>query len=319
MAGAEDFRTSRRGRRTRWYGLKGPVKRVLGWRAPHAVVRRVASAFPSIAASGRLPAPAHLHEITGRVGDRTFVMLRPDRCVVAKELYWGGGRRPRPADRFALELFARLAEDADVVLDVGAYTGIFTLAAAAVSPGARIHSFEIVPDVFHLLLDNCVRNDALPRVTLHHVGVGEEADPVRIPTGSGGSALPDFYSRRLHFRTGALIGFRPLDDLLPLLPDEARIVMKVDVEGTEHGVLRSGERLLERFRPDVLCEVLAGVAEPAKLEALLAPLGYGRYLVEGGHLSRRDRIEPDAAYRDWLFTVRSPEDLASIGIPVAPS
>jgi FkbM family methyltransferase len=311
-----DFRSTGRGRRMRWFGLKRHVKRVLGWRLPHAVLRVIVGVAPRLAASGRLPAPAYLEEVTGRVRDRSFVMLRPDRCVVAKELYWGNGRRPRPQDQHAVEVFASLAKDADVMLDVGAYTGLFTLVSVTVNPAIQAHAFEIVPDVFHALLDNCVRNDVLHRVTLHHVGVGP-AELVRLPSGTRESALPSFYSSRLHFGSGTRIAFRPLDSLIPSIRPAARIVVKVDVEGTENAVLGSGLELLGAFRPDILCEVLAGVAEPETLESLLAPLGYHFYLVRERDLQPRAHVHAHPAYRDWLFTLRSREDLRSASIRVA--
>lgn len=301
----------------RWFGLKRHVKRVLGWRLPHAVLRAVVDVVPRLGASGRLPAPAHLKEVKGRARGATFVMLRPDRCEVAKELYWGKGRRPKPQDRNAVDVFAALAEGADVVLDIGAYTGLFTLVGLAVDPRIEAHAFEIVPDVFQLLFDNCVRNDVLHRVTLHHVGVGDP-QVLRLPFGLRESALPSFYSSRLHFDSGALIRFQTLDSLIPAVDPGAKIVVKIDVEGTENAVLRSGRELLEACHPDVLCEVLAGVARPAELEALLAPMGYRFYLVRASDLEPRDHVEGIPAYRDWLFTRRSPEDLTSASIRIAP-
>lgn len=301
-----------------WFGLKRHVKRVLGWRLPNALLRAMVDVFPRLASSGRLPAPAHLKEVTGRVRGATFVMLSPARCVVAKELYWGKGRRPRPADQHALEVFAALAGGADVMVDVGAYTGLFTLASLAVDPRIEAHAFEFVPDVFHVLFDNCVRNDVLHRVTLHHVGVGPEA-VIRVPSGLRESALPDFYSSRLHFESGARVRLRPLDSLVGAIETGARVVVKVDVEGTENAVLRSGEAFIRAFRPDILCEVLSGVAEPRELESLLRPHGYRFHLVRERDLQPREHVEGHPKYRDWLFTTRPPEELAAAGIRVARS
>jgi FkbM family methyltransferase len=311
-----DFRSSERGRRMRWFGLKRHVKRVLGWRLPHTFLRAAVDVFPRLASSGRLPAPAYLKEVTGRVRGGTFVMLSPDRCVVAKELYWGKGRRPKPADQHAVEVFAALARGSDVMIDVGAYTGLFTLVSLAVDPRIQAHAFEIVPDVFRVLFDNCVRNDVLHRVTLHHVGVGPDA-VIRVPSGLRESALPDFYSSRLHFESGARIRLLPLDSLITAIEPGARVVVKVDVEGTENAVLRSGDSFLRTFRPDILCEVLSGVADPVELESLLAPHGYRFHLVRERDIQLREHVEGNSKYRDWLFTTRSPDELASASIRVA--
>ncbi len=136
-----------------------------------------------------------------------------------------------------------------------------------------------------------------------------------IAPGRGGSALPSFYSSRMRFDQGCLVRFRSLDSVLPELP-EGPVVVKVDVEGTEDEVFRHGQRFLAERRPDVLCEVLAGVADPEVLEGLLAPHGYRWYLVTEGGLEARERLEPHPRYRDWLFTQRTPEALRALGIRV---
>jgi FkbM family methyltransferase len=313
-----DYRRSRTERRRSWYGLKAPVKRMLSWRIPHAVLRAVVGRWPALARLGRLPAPAALAEVEGEALGHRFVMLRPDRCEIAKELYWGKGRRPRPEDALAIDVFARLAGQSDALLDIGAYTGIFTLVGTAVSETVRAHAFEIVPHVFQALFANCVRNDVLHRATLHHVGIGAPGDSMRVPTGSGGSALPSYYSRSLHFEGGVLVEFVSLDSLIPLVPAAARVVAKIDVEGTEHEIFRHGQSFLTAYRPDVICEVLAEVAHHDELEGLL-PSGYFRYLIVEESLSHRGRIEPDPRFRDWLFTPRSPDELASLGVPIAGS
>jgi FkbM family methyltransferase len=312
-----DYRASRVGRRRSWYGLKKHAKRVLSWRIPNALMQLALRFRPGLRRSGRLPAPAHVKEVEGRILNARFVMLRPDRCVVAKELYWGQGRRPKPEDDFALRLFASVVRDADIMLDVGAYTGIFTLAGLAVNPNVQAHAFEIVPEVYRALFDNCVRNQILHRVTLHHVGVGEDGDTLTLPIEASDSALPDFFSSRLHFGNGVQVRIVSLDSFAGSLPSGARVAMKVDVEGTENEIFAHGQAFIGSFRPDILCEVLHGVADAQALEALLAPHGYRWYLVREADLLPAHHIKPNVRFRDWFFTTRAPEDLAALGIAVA--
>ena len=311
-----DYRASRASRRQSWFGMKRHVKRFMSLRLPHAMLRATVQLVPSLR-SGRLPAPARVREVTGRVGDASFVMLRPDRCEIAKELYWGRGRRPKPQDAFALDLVARLAREADVLLDVGAYTGVFTLACTAVNRSLRAHAFDIVPGVADALEENLARNAVADRITVHREGIGEPDASMRVPVGEGGSALPSFYSSRMRFDDGVLVGFRSLDSMAPLVPAGSRIVMKIDVEGTENAVFRHGQEFLGRFRPDMLCEVLDGVADPSELEALLAPSGLRLYLVREADLLPCAHVTPHPRFRDWLYTVREPADLAALGIAVA--
>ncbi|MBR7503958.1 hypothetical protein KCW65_28140, partial [Mycobacterium tuberculosis] len=62
---------------------------------------------------GRLPAPIGLTEVAGRAGGGDFVLVDPFRCEIAKEFYWGKGRRTEPEDAFALDLMVELSRDAE--------------------------------------------------------------------------------------------------------------------------------------------------------------------------------------------------------------
>ncbi len=303
-----DYRATRTGRRRSWYGLKKHAKRFLSMRVPNMALRGALRFAPGLRQTGRLPVPASIKEVEGRAGDVRFVMLRPDRCIIAKELYWGKGVRPQPQDRFAIELFVAVARRSDVVLDIGAYTGIFTLVSTLVNPELEAHAFEIVPEVYRTLFDNCVRNGVLHRTTLHHVGIGEGDALMRVPAESADSALPSFYSSRLHFDTGVLVRFRSLDSLAEITPPGSRVAIKVDVEGTENQIFQHGQEFLAAFRPEILCEVLPGVAEPSELESLLAPHGYRFHLVREDDLLPMDRISPDERFRDWFFTTQEPPE-----------
>ena len=305
----QDFRRTDVGRRQSWHGLKRYMKHLLGLRFPNWVMRRFLVLRPDLRRSGRLPAPLHVKEVEGRAGDIVFVMLRPDRCVIAKELYWGRGRRPRQEDALAVELFAALAADADVAIDVGAYTGIFTLVAASVNPRMRVHAFEIVPAVHSMLTANIDRNDLSDRVTAHLAGVGPAGGSITIPEGLGGSALPDFYSTRLHFEEGRKVGLVALDSLVGSIAAGSRVLMKIDVEGSEDEVLAFGPRLLASFGPDILCEILHGVADAASVERSLSPYEYRYFLIKEHDLEERPHIQPDPRFRDWLFSRRDPAAL----------
>jgi FkbM family methyltransferase len=309
-----DDRRGLAARRQSWFGLKRHVKRFLSLPAPHAVMRLLARFVPTLR-SGRLPAPAAVREVEGRVAGATFVMLDPARCENAKQLYWGYGRRPTPDDRLALDTVVALARDADVFLDIGAYTGLFALAVSVAAPAVQVHAFEIVPAVADALVANLVRNRVEERVAVHREGIGEDGKTMRVPSGEGGSALPSFFSSRMRFDEGDLVSFRSLDSVAEMLPPDDRVVIKIDVEGTEDAVLGSGQALLKAFRPDILCEVLPE-ADGALLDDLLRRAGLRPFLVTDSRLEERAQIVPDADHRDWLFTARSLEALRDLGLPV---
>lgn len=312
-----DHRRSRRYRRRSWFGAKRHVKAVLAMAPVAAAMEPVLRRTQRPDSLRRWPVPGD--EVTGTVGGASFVMTDPWRCTVAKELYWGDGHRPNPEERFALDLAVALAGDASVFLDIGAYTGVFSLAVAARHRDVSVHAFELVPDIYGLLFANVARNDMLGRITCHCLALGRPGGPgdaVHIPVGLRGSSLPTSFSSGLHFDDGVGVPRRSLDQVADTrLGDHVgRCVVKVDIEGGEVDLLTHAPGFLERSRPDIICEVLAGQPNPGALEVALAPHGYRYHLVGDGRLHPRPSIEPDPHLRDWLFTTR-PE--AEVDILVA--
>lgn len=303
----------KRARRQSWFGAKRHVKTALSHPLVHPLMRTVAPRLPNVSV-GRLPAPRELLEVKATVADGEFLMLRPDRCEVAKELYWGEGRRPDPADAFAIDLVVKLCADARTFVDVGAYTGIFTLATLASHADLEAHAFDMVPPVVRMLRANLVRNGFAGRTAVHQAGVGDPTMTARMPSVDSGSALPSFLSSDMEFDDGEDVGFLALDTFT----DEVTgpVVMKIDVEGGEADVFAHGHSFLAEHRPDMLCEVLPDADGP-RLEELLRPFGYRYYHVGADDVRERSAIAPTPEVRDWLFTTRSPEQLRAAGIPAA--
>lgn len=300
-------------RRQSWFGAKRHAKIVLSLPVIHSLMRAVAPRVPGVRV-GRLPAPGHLSEVVGRAGSASFVMMQPARCEIAKELYWGRGRRPEAADAFALELMITLTGEARHFFDIGAYTGLFAVAVSTSNPQVRTRAFEMVPAVAAALERNVQRNGLTERVQLHVAGVGDPGTTARVPDRDAGSALPSFISADMSFRNGVEVGFVALDEFTGTV--EGPVVMKIDVEGGEEEVFSHGQGFLAAHRPDILCEVLPA-ADGHELEALLSPHGYLFYAVGGDSLHPRQHLRPCGEYRDWLLTCRPPAELRASGAPVA--
>jgi FkbM family methyltransferase len=188
-----------------------------------------------------------------------------------------------------LDAFVRQMRGRSRLLDVGACHGIFALAFVQGRPAARALAVEPSPTAFEILAGNAARNGlanvepvqaalgAGPgsirmRANWHHLealGEGEsDAGAIAVPV----SSLDDLCAERR---------FRP--DLV-----------KIDVEGFEHAVLRGALGVLGRERPLLFLEVHPERLEElgssaAEVAALLASLGYRR--LGGGRLDWGSRGE----------------------------
>lgn len=323
-----------RGRRRRqaWFGLKRPVKRVIAFPVVNPVARTIVRRRMGREAADRLPAPVSVRTVKGQVDDITFTMNDPAQCIIAKELHWGGGRRPRPQDQFALEVFARLARGADRILDIGSYTGVFSLVAARANPRARVDAFEIVPSNFLACWGNVITNDLVGGVEVHLCGVGEPGS-IRVPAATGGSALPDFWSveDQSEGSDGIEVPVVGLADALalarvdPRAPEQhedgrqesgRRLLVKVDVEGHEAALVTFGRNAITAHGPTFLMEILPG-ADVSPLIDVFGATGYHYYLVAEDRLHFSERPHGVADYRDWVISRLEPAHLEDVGIPVA--
>lgn len=255
------------------------VRRIAGWRLARPLVR--ASGYAGLLPLGswwKLPAPTGTFRVW--VGLRHFRYVSSPGDQVAAPLYWAGVRGWE-AETF--RVFTALARSSDHLLDVGAYTGVFTVVAATVNPRLRAVAFEPNPARFRSLEHHLALNGLEGRCRGVRAALGPEA-------GSGELFVPDDddSSATLVDRRGDEAGVSVLVDIVPpdaVVPDAPRVdLVKIDVEGTEGAVLEALLPRLRRDMPAIICEFL-GASGHDLAESVLHQLGYRRW-----HLSPRGPV-----------------------------
>jgi FkbM family methyltransferase len=183
-----------------------------------------------------------------------FLMFCANDDVVALEWFWTG--RFEPA---SLSLWCELAAKAPpVILDIGAYTGIYGLSAAILSKRSRVLAIEPVDRIHARVLVNRSIN-GLTNLTVHRAAAGRKAGTITINLHSGNATLP----------TGSSIvdgsGRETVETqeikmlAIDSLPEAsaARVgLMKIDAERAEIEVLAGMRSTIERWSPDILVELL---------------------------------------------------------------
>lgn len=165
-----------------------------------------------------------------------------------------------------LETWALMCASADggLVIDVGAYTGLFTIGARLL--GVHVLAFEPMPVNILRARENCIANgvdDKINRKAISDTTGKAELGYSYVPFTSGASLVHGRPKQSMTVDTLAL------DDL----GIEQLKAMKVDVERAEPLVLRGARETLKRCRPELLLEVLGEAEGDAVLEALDG-LGY---------------------------------------------
>lgn len=293
------------------------------------IILAIAARLPKAAWFARLPVA--LDSVTAKLPDNTTIIMgNPGRCHVAQELHWHDGCLGSAQDRQALKVALRLSHNAKCFVDVGAYSGLFALAAARVNPDITAYAYEIVGENYLLLQENILRNDLADRVIPRLVAIGPQTGEMRTPFAIGFSALTSSVALDWDFETGLRIPVRRLDDLFPSpggpSPDalslagpslDGPVVMKIDVEGFEMEVFDGAEGFLTTHKPDIVCEVLRRARRVPEMMQLLTALGYRWLHITEHGLQPKAQILADKHRRDWLFTTKTDAELAKAGLTLA--
>jgi FkbM family methyltransferase len=207
------------------------------------------------------------------------IRLRNGGFPMEQDLFWRGEaglRHPR-----TLELWMELAAGSRCIVDVGASTGIYTLAARAVNRSAEIVAVEPIPRIFDRLLANVELNGA--RVHCFDGAASNREGPVTLddpPVEEGGATpamVPDGGEGKVLSLRRVLVPGLRLDRVVESLRLPAPDLVKIHVDGHEPQVLEGMGYLLES-RPTVLLEV-AGVDAAQRITSVVRGLGYLAYSI----------------------------------------
>jgi FkbM family methyltransferase len=166
--------------------------------------------------------------------------LKGDRWLLAtRSNFFFGSYEPAQT-----KLFSELVRPGDVVYDVGAHFGYYTLLASKlVGPAGRVLAFEPSPGNLAYLYRHITLNNR-SNVEVLELAVSDHEGTARFETRAGSGVG--------HLSEGGLLEVKltRLDSLLQNYPPPN--VMKIDVEGAEVELLRGATDLLGGAKPNIL-------------------------------------------------------------------
>lgn len=169
--------------------------------------------------------------------------------LTREKAYWLGHYEPSVQNALADSVKA-----GDVVYDVGAHIGFFSIGAARL--GARVFAFEPSPENAARLRRNVQLNAA--DVDVVEAAAWDRDDGVQLVAGGSDSEW--------RAQEGGPVESLTLDRFA--LSHPAPSLVKIDAEGAEARVLRGARELLRTSRPMIVCE-LHDAAARAEIERIL--------------------------------------------------
>ncbi|MCP4435891.1 MAG: FkbM family methyltransferase [Actinomycetia bacterium] len=217
--------------------------------------------------------------------------------------YFGDGG----LDKDEFERLQRLFSGVDVFVDVGASHGVYTYHALQHMRGGTIISVEADPERFGILEENArqwskgsgIEVRCIMAAVSDHEDAGNGETMTFYTTGTqiSGGLFP--VEERSDEYEPIEVSIVTLDDIVP---DEGRVLVKIDVEGGELRVLRGARKLIESGRASFFVE-LSWWGDRDRGTSVLSTLGFVRR--SGLGIERRLRsdylltTEPDKTQR-WM-------------------
>lgn len=174
------------------------------------------------------------------------------------------------------------------VLDIGAYSGIYTLLSAKIGINVDVHAFEPVPQVYQRLTENIELNrpwfkgnDTEVSVFAHNIGLSKY-DGNHIINITGDNPLPSGSSIDPHPNKATIravdIVTRTGDSFFKENPLRKPLsIVKIDVERHELNVIEGLAETLERYMPVCFVELLSH-EEFMGVYSFMKALGYTKVL-----------------------------------------
>ena len=159
-------------------------------------------------------------------------------------------------ERKETEYFKRILKRGDIVVDVGAHIGYYTLISGArVGKEGHVYSFEPNPETFKRLKRNVQLNN-LNNISLYNIGLSDKEEfltlnlPTSINTGTAGITIPENFSGK-SLKVKAI----PLDKFIEKNNIKKVDIIKIDVEGAEIKVLKGMMETIRKFKPKIFIEI----------------------------------------------------------------
>jgi FkbM family methyltransferase len=209
---------------------------------------------------------------------------------IENEIFWAG--LTNGWEKESIKLWMKLCETSEIIFDIGANTGVYSLIAKTVNPNAKVYAFEPVSRVFAKLKENIALNNF-------------DIIPIQkaVSNTDGTAIIYDTYSEHIYSVTVNKNLCSPETKVIETQIDTVTLnsfirqnnikkvdLMKIDVETHEPEVLQGFSYYLFQFKPTMLIEILNNeVGE--KVNNIIQGLDYLYFNIdEKGSIRQVDKI-----------------------------
>jgi FkbM family methyltransferase len=198
-------------------------------------------------------------------------------------------------ERKELEICKQYISETSIVLDIGANIGIHSIYFSKLAKKGYVLALEPSIETFGFLLRNIANEHNIVPINIAADDEGRIASFFQA-SDNAYSSLKD--TRRKKIIRVVKVPCIKIDDVVSGLKLGRVDFVKIDVEGTEHNVLRGMKEVISKYKPIIFCEIYEGQSSnrhPDETVSFLVEKGYRAYVI------RDDRIVEYKKHNDVFY------------------
>ena len=279
------------------------------------ILRSINYSFKSVLPKRLRIPPSGIMTIFTETG--AFKMATNQTSYLTQLLFWNGYKSFEYS-----ELFERLSKDVDTFLDIGANIGYYSLLGISSNPNLTAYAFEPALGPKYFLKKNIAINNVHSQLKHVDVALSNQNGHIEfyevankkytyLDYNLAGEGNAGTKTESRHFVKNE-VASQTLDHFVSKQQLRSIDLIKMDTEGTEVDIIKSGIDAIKTYQPIIICETLFNTIED-ELEAIFQSLDYHMYNHTEDGLVKVESIKrvTDDGVRNCFFVPESKLELIS--------
>jgi FkbM family methyltransferase len=202
-------------------------------------------------------------------------------------------------ERREAEICREFVSRDSIIIDIGANIGLHSIYFANLAPDGFVLALEPSLDTFDLLRRNV---NGKPNIALLNVAISDQGGLLEFFHASDNAYSSLMDTKRAAIARTTKVACMTIDDVANALQLGRVDLVKIDVEGFEHNVLKGMTNVISKFHPVIFCEIYKGTGSnqaPDETVRFVLDRNYRAFVFRDGAMVEYERHDDN--FYNYLF------------------